>query len=456
MLFPIKWLATIFPEHKGNIQSNHSINEVTTDSRVKTNHSLFIPLIGDNFDGHDHVEQAIDQGAIAMIWSNKKQLPHSVPNDFPVFYVNDTLVALQDLAMNYRSKVNPIVVGITGSNGKTTTKDLVASIVKTTYKTHFTDGNFNNHIGLPLTILGMARETEVLILEMGMSNRKEIERLSEIAKPDYAIITNIGESHIEFLGSRQAIAEAKLEILHGLKQDGKLIIDGDEDLLKSAYNENHVITCGFNVHNDVIIEQVEMRSDQTRFKLANDLTYTIPLLGKHHAQNATYAISLGKQLSIPDEMIRKGLLSLKSTGMRFELLKGNHGVTIVNDAYNASPTSMKAAIEVIKQMDDFTEKVLILGDIFELGEQSEILHRSVAKVIEQPITAVFTYGKDAKYITEETSKQHPDILSKHFNSSEELLIKLQSYLNESTILLFKASRGMKFETIIADVQNKSN
>lgn len=455
MLFTTKWLATIFREHQGDTQTNLSIDEVTTDSRVKTSNSLFIPLIGDVFDGHDHVRQAIDQGAIATVWRKDLPLPDDISNEFPVFYVSDTLDALQNLAINYRNKINPIVVGITGSNGKTTTKDLVASIVKTTYKTHYTDGNFNNHIGLPLTILGMSRETEVLILEMGMSDRKEIERLAEIAKPDYAIITNIGESHIEFLGSREAIASAKLEILHGLKQDGKLIIDGDEDLFASIRHEEHVITCGFDVQNDVIIKQVEVGSNQTKFKLMNDLTYMVPLLGKHHAQNASYAITLGKQLSISDHMIKKGLLSLESTSMRFELLEGKFGVTIVNDAYNASPTSMKAAIEVIKQLEGFQERVLILGDIFELGEQSEILHRSVANTIEQPITAVFTYGKDVKYIAEEVTKHKPNIVCVHFDSREELLKKIQTYLNEKTILLFKASRGMKFETIIADVQKEN-
>jgi UDP-N-acetylmuramoyl-tripeptide--D-alanyl-D-alanine ligase len=452
MLFTTEWLADLFTENQGELQSTVSIEEVATDSRIKTNQSLFIPLVGDNFDGHDHVKQAIDHGAVAMIWNKDKQLPASIPVAFPVFYVEDTLIALQQLAMNYRNEVNPIVVGITGSNGKTTTKDLVASIVKTTYDTHYTNGNFNNHIGLPLTILGMTRGTEVLILEMGMSNRKEIERLAEIAKPDYAIITNIGESHIEFLGTRQAIAEAKLEVLHGLKEDGLLLIDGDEKLLEKIPHHNHVITCGYDVNNDVMIEQVEIGAKQTTFKLANDSEYTISLLGKHHAQNATYAISLGKQLNISIENIKKGLSTLQSTSMRFELLKGKNDVTIINDAYNASPTSMKAAIDVIKQMKNFNEKVLILGDIFELGKHSKTLHRSVASVIESPVTAVFTYGEDAKYIADEVMKHQPDIVCMHVTSIEDLLKNLQPYLNGQTILLFKASRGMKFETIIADVQ----
>lgn len=454
MRFTTKWLATIFPEHQGNVDSNLLIDQVTTDSRVKVENALFIPLVGDQFDGHDHVRQAIDQGSIAIIWDKNKQLPEFISNEFPVFFVHDTLEALQVLAMHYRDEVNPIVVGITGSNGKTTTKDLVASIVQTTYQTHFTDGNFNNHIGLPLTILGMPRDTEVLILEMGMSNRKEIEKLAKIAKPDYGIITNIGESHIEFLGSRQAIAEAKLEILHGLKKDGILILDGDEDLLEPLHDHQQVITCGFDVHNDVIIEQVGIGTHQTDFQLVNDSSYTVPLLGRHHAQNATYAVCLGKLLSITDSMIKKGLLALKPTDMRFELLCGAHGVTIINDAYNASPTSMKAGIEVIKQMVGYENKVLILGDIFELGEQSESLHRSVAQVIQQPITAVFTFGKDAKYISDEVADHQSTIICEHFNSTEKLLNRLQPYLNDRTILLFKASRGMKFETVIAEVQSE--
>lgn len=456
MLFTTRWLSTIFTKCQGGAQAAISVEEVTTDSRSKLAKTLFIPLIGKNFDGHAYVEQAIDNGAVAVLWDESKDLPRFLPADFPVFFVKDTLEGLQKLSIHYRNKINPIVIGITGSNGKTTTKDMVASIVKTTYKTHFTQGNFNNHIGLPLIILGMARDTKVLVLEMGMSNFKEIDQLSKIARPNYAIITNIGESHLEYLRSREGIARAKLEIRNGMKEDSHLIIDGDEKLLECIHKQKNVITCGFDVNNTIVIDGLEIMHDGTIFTLSNQLTYKIPLLGKHHAQNATYAIILGEQLGIPYELINKGLLSLQLTSMRFELIKGKNDVSIINDAYNASPTSMKAAINVVKQMKGFKERVLVLGDIFELGERSKELHQSVADVISPPITAVFTYGDQINAISPIVSQRNPSIICHHFNSKEELLNKLQSYLKKDSLLVFKASRGMQFELFIEKIQKINN
>src|SRR5690625_883132 len=289
MLFTTNWLTTIFSEYEGAANDRISIEEVSTDSRVKARKSLFIPLVGENFDGHAHVKQAFDNGAVAVLWEKQKTLPDFLPTDFPVFYVDDTLVALQQLAASYRNDINPTVIGITGSNGKTTTKDIVSSVVKTTYKTHHTKGNLNNHIGLPLTILSMERDTEIIVLEMGMSHAGEIEKLSRIARPDYAIITNIGESHIEYLGSRQGIANAKLEILEGMGENSHLIIDGDEELLNPVHQKVNVTTCGFYKSNDVVIEQAHIFQEKTQFQVDGE-TYAISLLGKHHALNATYAI----------------------------------------------------------------------------------------------------------------------------------------------------------------------
>lgn len=447
-----KWLATIFTNNQGLKQDHLPFLEVTTDSRVKTNNALFIPLVGENFDGHEYLKQAVENGAIATMWNEDKQLPTFLPTDFPVFFVHNTLDGLQELASQYRDEINPVVVGITGSNGKTTTKDLVASVLKTQFKTHFTLGNLNNHIGLPLTILGMPKETEVLVVEMGMNHFKEIDQLSMIAKPDYAIITNIGESHIENLGSRKGIAKAKLEILNGMDNNGMLIIDGDEKLLDSFHKRKNVITCGYEKNNDVVIDQIKLLTNQSTFHLADGSTYTIPLLGKHHAQNATYAIIIGSKLSVSNENIKKGLLSTELTSMRFELLKGLNDVSIINDTYNASPTSMKAAIDVVKQMKGFKKKVLILGDIFELGEQSAELHASIAKVIDLPITTVYTYGNAAKNISSSIKEHKPYIMCNHFDSKEDLLKTLQIYLHKNSLLLFKASRGMHFETLVEAVQ----
>ncbi|AXI08995.1 UDP-N-acetylmuramoyl-tripeptide--D-alanyl-D-alanine ligase [Oceanobacillus zhaokaii] len=453
MLFTTNWLSEIFTNFSGDVKKPIEIDTVNTDSRVQIGNSLFVPIVGDNFDGHEYVNQAVENGAIALLWERKKSVPASIPTEFPVFYVEDTIAGLQQLATNYRDVINPIVVGITGSNGKTTTKDLVAAMVKSTYRTHYTDGNFNNHIGLPLTILSMERDTEVLVLEMGMSGFGEIDLLSKIAKPDYAIITNIGESHIEFLGSREGIANAKLEIINGLKKDGVLIIDGDEPLLNQLNNYPNTIACGFNIENDIVIRNVNISLEATSFTLSDGTYYDVPLLGKHHAKNATYAIILGEQLGIDIHKRKTALLGLKQTSMRFELMKGRHGVSIINDAYNASPTSMKAAIEVVKQMEGFTSKVLVLGDVLELGDHSEQMHQSIAEVIQSPITAVFTFGNHSKLISTAVMEKNETIACKHFTEKAAILQALEPYLEKEAVLLFKASRGLQFETIIKEILN---
>lgn len=456
MLFTTKWLTGFLPDYKGRAEEEIGIEKVVTDSRTKTANSLFVPIIGENFDGHDYVKEAVDNGAKAVLWSKERELPLFLSTAFPVFFVEDTITALQKMASRYRELINPIVVGITGSNGKTTTKDLVAAMLETTYHTHYTDGNFNNHIGLPLTVLSMERGTEALVLEMGMSDFGEIDLLAKIARPDYAIITNIGESHIEFLGSRKGISEAKLEILNGLKDGGYAIIDGDEALLKHIHNQANVITCGYGESNMVKINHVEISLKFTTFDLSDRHTYKVPLLGKHHAQNAAYAITLGDHLGIGKDKQQKALLSLKLTSMRFEMVKGPNEVAIINDAYNASPTSMKAAIEVVKQMSGFTDKVLVLGDVLELGEHSKELHRSVADCIEAPVNVLFTFGNDARYILESVQENEQAILCKHFVSKEELIEALRDFLKKDSLLLFKASRGLEFESLIEEIIRTSN
>src|SRR5699024_431179 len=253
MLFSINWLTKCLTNTKGMIREDVIIKNVLTDSRVQAKQALFVPIVGESFDGHAFLLQVIENGAMAAIWQEDKPLPEELPADFPLFLVKDTITALQEVAASYRSKINPTVVGITGSNGKTTTKDIVAGVCGEAFKTHKTAGNFNNHIGLPLTILSMPKDTEILVLEMGMNHFKEIERLSEIARPDYAIITNIGESHIEYLGSREGIAQAKLEITHCLSEEGKLIIDGDEPLIRVHNTFNRTLSCGFKTENDLVI-----------------------------------------------------------------------------------------------------------------------------------------------------------------------------------------------------------
>ncbi|TRM12308.1 UDP-N-acetylmuramoyl-tripeptide--D-alanyl-D-alanine ligase [Lentibacillus cibarius] len=455
MLFTTEWLTTIFPDYRGAANERIAINEVATDSRKTMHHSLFVPLIGEKFDGHNHIQEAIKQGAAAALWDAGKELPAFLPEDFPLFIVRDTLQALQTLAAAYRKKINPTVIGVTGSNGKTTTKDMIASVAASSFRTHHTKGNLNNQIGVPLTILSMPVETEVLVVEMGMNHAGEINVLSEIARPDYGVITNIGESHIEYLGSREAIASAKLEITKGMPKDGCLIIDGDEALLRQASTCDCVITCGFDASNDVAINNVNLTNNHTAFQLNNDeQLYTIPLLGSHHALNAAFAVTVAELLNIKKRDAKQALASLEWTSMRFELLTGRNGSSVINDAYNASPTSMKAAINVVKQMEGFKRKVLVLGDMFELGEHAETLHRSVAASIDQSFDAVFTLGKHAAEITLAVNTEDK-IDSRHFTSRETLLRAVEAYTKEGTLILFKASRGMQFESLLDQVMKPS-
>lgn len=449
MLFTNEWLTLYFKDYK-NFSSEKKINRVFIDSREKVKNGLFVPIVGERFDGHDFLIQAIENGAVTVFWEKNKDLPSNFPEEITVFFVEDTTLALQSLAHEYRREINPKVIGITGSNGKTTTKDLVSAVVSSAYRTHSTVGNFNNHIGLPLTILSMPRDTELLVLEMGMNAFGEIDLLSKIAEPDLAIITNIGESHIQYLGSVEGITKAKLEILNGMKEKGTLLLDGDEEQLKSCKTLANVITCGFQPLNDVKITNIDRDDARTYFTLDETRFFSIPLIGDHHAKNASYAITLGKLLNISDEQIRESLQKLQLTGMRFEMLRGKNGATIVNDAYNASPTSMIAAINTVRSLDQFKNKILVLGSIFELGSYAEKFHQQIGEHVLEPITALFTYGDLAKEISN-LAKREKAILVKHIETKEDLFESLSPYLNSDSIILFKASRGMEFEKFISQL-----
>ncbi|KHE72750.1 UDP-N-acetylmuramoyl-tripeptide--D-alanyl-D-alanine ligase, partial [Halobacillus sp. BBL2006] len=349
MIFEVHELTTLFTEFRGAAKDRISINEIMTDTRKDSKQSFFVPIIGESFDAHQFLSEAIKKGAVATLWQKDRELPAMIPTDFPVFFVEDTTKGLQDLASFYLQKVSPKVIGVTGSNGKTTTKDMVASVLGTHYITHKTQGNFNNHIGLPLTVLSMSQDTEVLVLEMGMDQAGEISVLSKIAHPDHAIITNIGESHIENLGTREAIAEAKLEITDGLKAGGRIIIDGDEALLSNAKKDEAAISCGYNEGNLYTIVIDELTDDKSVFTVKGQ-AYELPMAGRHNVKNATYVIALAEQLGLSNEEIQQGFRQLEMSGMRFEKHAGLNGSLIINDAYNASPTSMKAVIEVVGQL----------------------------------------------------------------------------------------------------------
>src|SRR5699024_10794676 len=296
-MFTLEWLTKYFNQTIGTVDTNMQITHVSTDSRDVGMNTLFIPLVGERFDGHDYVEDVIQSGVRIVFYQKDKPLPTERTEGILYILVDDTLRALQQLAHYYKNLINPTVIGITGSNGKTTTKDIVSEVLKTTYKTHQTAGNFNNHIGLPLTILSMLPDTEMLVLEMGMNHFGEISLLTQIAEPHYAIITNIGESHIEHLGTRAGIAKAKTEITEGMHDNGYLIYDGDEplieqELIQRNFDENRQIKCGYSSTDQYTIQVKQITEKHTEFQLNDTTDYEIPLLGAHHAKNASYAIAL--------------------------------------------------------------------------------------------------------------------------------------------------------------------
>jgi UDP-N-acetylmuramoyl-tripeptide--D-alanyl-D-alanine ligase len=447
MNITLKDCISLFPNYRKQTDLHVQINSICTDTRKKMDKGLFIPLVGANFDGHNFLKDAINQGAVATLWQKDIPVPDFIPTQFPLFFVNDTTEALQQLASLNLKKQNPIVIGVTGSNGKTTTKDILSAVLSTKCHTHKTEGNLNNHWGLPFTIFAMPKETKCIVLEMGMNHFGEIETLSNIASPNFAVITNIGESHIENLGSREGIAKAKLEIASGLQNKGYMIVDGDEPLLKNK-TSFETLYCGYQKENTYML-QITNASDEGFSFVCNDESYFLPMIGEHNVKNASYAIAVAKRLGLTKEEIQKGFNSIKITSKRLQRFKGKNDALIIDDTYNASPTSMKAAIETLKQLNHYKRKLLVLGDIYELGPDEEQLHRSVAKVINNPITDLITIGSKGKWIADELSKTTDGIRISSFEKKENAVDAITSILSPDTAVLLKASNGLKLEKLVA-------
>lgn len=425
------------------------INGVCIDTRKISSGNLFVPFKGEKADGHLFVEDALKQGASAALW--QKDVPNP-PTDLPILVVEDTLVALQELARSYRNQLQLNVIGITGSNGKTTTKDMTANLLSLQYKVQKTEGNYNNHIGLPLTVLNLEEDTDIAILEMGMSARGEIQFLTELARPNAVIITNIGESHLLDLGSREGIAEAKLEIISGLQDNGLLVYHGDEPLLRDrlvSYKGN-VKTFGRNENNDLYPDEIIGTEKGSVFSV-NGLSerFDLPVLGTHNVLNALSSMLIAHHFGIPYEKMNQGFASLKLTNMRMELIEGANGEKIINDAYNASPTSMNAAIELAANLPGFKKKILVLGDMLELGPLEEKFHKEIGESVNpEKIDHVFTYGTLGQFIAEGAKSVMPLDRVLSFTDKNELIDELRKHTNKETLILIKASRGMKLEEII--------
>ena len=421
------------------------INDISTDTRTIDKGSLFIAIKGDRFDAHDFVGKAVESGAAAAVTERQVE-------DFPCIVVESTRKALLDIAAFYRSRFSPVLVGVTGSVGKTTTKEMIALVLSEKYKTLKTQGNFNNEIGLPKTLFGLDSSYEAAVIEMGMSHFGEIDRLSKTAKPTVGVITNIGFSHIENLGSQEGILKAKLEILEGMPEDAPLVVNGDDKLLAPLKDalERPVYTYGIeNDGSDFQVVNIREENGGSFFEIAFDGSLTkieLPCIGRHNIMNAAAAFCIGILNGLTPEEIAAALKKYKPDGMRQNIVKKGEQ-TVIIDCYNASPDSMRASLSVLSDIEGSGRRIAVLGDMLELGEASCKLHTMVGEMAAgSKADKIFCFGGDAEYIAKKASELGKDTF--FTADKEELTEKIREYIKAGDIILFKASRGMKLEEVI--------
>ena len=418
----------LFEEFSKKVQ----IKNVVMDSRKVTEGSLFFAINN----GNSYVKDVLDKGVSLVIADNTDV------KDERIVKVSNTIATMQDLATKYRKKLDIQVIGITGSNGKTTTKDIVYSLLSAKAKTLKTEGNYNNHIGLPYTLLNVTDEEKFVVLEMGMSSLGEIRRLGEISSPDYAIITNIGDSHIEFLKTRDNVFKAKTELLEFVNKENTFVCGDDGYLAKLDVNR-----IGFNDNNTHKIESYEFSDKGSKFVL-DGKEYKISLLGKHNISNTAIAIELAKKIGLTDEEIQSGLKEIKISNMRFQEIKIGEDIYI-NDAYNASPTSMKAAIDTLNEIYNDKYKIAILGDMLELGENEVDYHIDVLNyLLDKKIKLIYLYGERMKKAYDIFMKSKSEEYRFWYYPTKEGIVESLKNIKMDKVILLKASRGTALEDII--------
>lgn len=408
---------------------------ISTDTRTIKPGDIYLPLKGESFDGETFTEKALENGAIGYFTCQDKILDRAKI----IFKVENTLDAYLNIAKFYRKKLNPITIAITGSSGKTTTKEIVYSVLSQKFKTHKTFSNHNNEIGFCQTVLGIDKDTQALIVEMGMRGLGEIELISTHLEPDYAIITNSGSAHVGRLGSLDNIAIAKCEIAKGLKPDGTFIAL-DQDIIKK-----HINFAGEQIYYSLKdVEILDKAPSYSKFKYKHEI-YELNVEGDYNVENSLAAIELGLKLGMQPDEIRKGLLSYHPIEKRWEVEEIN-GYKFINDSYNANPESMKASVKTFVEL--YNNPVVILGNMGELGKDEILYHRQVGQYLSclDKKVKYLLVGNLAAEIGKELENNGFEV--NYFNTNNDVSCYILDNLNNSYTIFLKASRSMKFEEIL--------
>ena len=432
------------PEEKKSCE----VSEIVTDSRKAGPGCLFVAIPGARADGHDFIPGVVKAGALAVI--SEKDLGET---DFPYIQVESSLNAVKAMAEYYLDQLGIPVIGITGSVGKTSTKETIASVLSQKYQVLKTEGNFNNELGLPLTVFRLRSDHQIAVLEMGISDFGEMHRLARIARPDTAVITNIGWCHLENLKTRDGILQAKTEIFDYLKENGHIVLNGDDDKLSSVGKVKGIapIHFGLNGENDYYADEISscgFRGISCRIHTPEgEFSVLIPIPGRHMVYNALAATAVGCLYGLTLEQIRTGIETLKAVSGRFHIIETGR-YTVIDDCYNANPVSMKASLDVLGEGTG--RKVAVLGDMGELGENEAALHAEVgAHAAGCGIDALYCAGPLCRSLSEAAKAGNPQLDVRHFENREELTKALKELLKDGDNVLVKASHFMQFEKVVA-------
>jgi UDP-N-acetylmuramoyl-tripeptide--D-alanyl-D-alanine ligase len=421
------------------------IRFITTDSREAGEGCLFAALLGERADGHNYMESAYEKGALAVLCERRP-----TREDIPSVVVPSTAAALSDIAAYYRLQYDIPVVGVTGSVGKTTAKEVIAAVLNRRFRVHKTGGNFNNELGVPLTLFGLRPDHTAAVIEMGISHFGEMRRLARVVRPTMAVFTVVGHSHLEFLHNREGVLRAKSEILEGMPEDGVVFVNGDDDLLRCADFKRRTVRFGLSGNCEVRAENVlpAAGGEATEFQVAagdRRFAVRVPAYGSHMVYAALAGAAVGLELGLQEEEIAAGIADYETVGRRSRIVKTEF-CTLVDDCYNANPDSCASAIRSLTALPG--RKVCILGDMLELGTQSRELHRALgALAAASGVRVVIACGREARFIYDGARESKEHALAWYFEEKEPLIESLSVFLNKGDAVLVKASQGMHFEKI---------